>query len=74
MPRSDAARERATDLFGQPVPGMTVLWIDRPFASVGPACVYFTTTDTRTGAVLDTFAGTRDGQQCVDAVAGQKYR
>ena len=65
---------RDTDLFGMPVPGMAVLFIEGAFGFVGPPCVYLTATDTRTGEVLGTFPGPGDAQQCIFQVGGQKYR
>jgi hypothetical protein len=65
---------RATDLFGHPVSGFADLFIERPFGLVGPSCVVLTSTDTRTGEVLDTFPDPASGQQCMPEVAGQKFR
>ena len=65
---------RTTDLFDIPVPGMAVLYIDAPFGSLGATCIYLTATDSRTGELLDTYAGSREDQQCIDAVFWQKYR
>ena len=65
---------RATDLFGSPVPGMAVLYIDSPFGSFGATCIFLTATDSRTGELLDTYAGSRDDQQCIDAVGGRSTR
>jgi hypothetical protein len=66
---------RATDLFGFPVPGMAVLFVDEPFGTVADSCMYLTATDTRTGELLDVLPGPSDNTPpCLFSVGGQKYR